>query len=334
MSKPMGQSTNFAIIGAGMAGLACARQLHAAGHGVTVFDKGRGPGGRMSTRRVTTSLGEVSFDHGAQYFTARDPDFLAHVQAMIKAGAVDRWQGTLVSLLPDGTNHPLASEPLYVGTPGMNGIVREMSKGLDVRWGVQVAGIAALDNGWSLQDANGNVLEEVHHVICAVPAEQVAPLLQDCASELANQAKAIGSQPCWAAMFVTERPFATPFDAIRFKDHPILDFYAANHSKPARGEVCAYVVHATAQWSQTHLEDSPEAIAQALLTAVRDYSDNQPECLFATAHRWRYAKVTVSHGPVYAYDKDARIGLCGDYLCGPRIESAWLSGHGLAKALA
>ena len=59
----------FAIIGAGMAGIACADALQAAGHAVAVFDKGRGPGGRMSTRRMETPLGTVAFDHGAQYFT-------------------------------------------------------------------------------------------------------------------------------------------------------------------------------------------------------------------------------------------------------------------------
>jgi predicted NAD/FAD-dependent oxidoreductase len=61
---------DFAIIGAGMAGLACADALKEAGHNVALFDKGRGPGGRMSTRRMETPLGEVAFDHGAQYFTA------------------------------------------------------------------------------------------------------------------------------------------------------------------------------------------------------------------------------------------------------------------------
>ena len=40
------------VIGAGMAGLACARELAAKGFEVTVFDKGRGLGGRTATRRA------------------------------------------------------------------------------------------------------------------------------------------------------------------------------------------------------------------------------------------------------------------------------------------
>lgn len=66
------------IVGAGMA---CASALVASGHAVTLFDKGRAPGGRMSSRRAATPAGEAAFDHGAQYFTVRDPGFAACVEA-------------------------------------------------------------------------------------------------------------------------------------------------------------------------------------------------------------------------------------------------------------
>lgn len=59
------------VVGAGLAGLVAAQRLAAAGIRVTVFDKGRGPGGRMATRRE----GDACWDHGAQFFTARDPRF-------------------------------------------------------------------------------------------------------------------------------------------------------------------------------------------------------------------------------------------------------------------
>ena len=62
---------HFAIVGAGMAGIACARTLVQAGHRVTLFEKSAGIGGRMSTRR--SQFG--TFDHGAQYFTVRDARF-------------------------------------------------------------------------------------------------------------------------------------------------------------------------------------------------------------------------------------------------------------------
>ena len=76
----------IAIIGAGLSGATAARGLADAGHCVRLFDKGRGPGGRMSTRRIDTALGQVRLDHGAQFFTARGESFARQVKAWTDAG--------------------------------------------------------------------------------------------------------------------------------------------------------------------------------------------------------------------------------------------------------
>jgi predicted NAD/FAD-dependent oxidoreductase len=90
-----------AIVGAGIAGLWLARRLAEAGHRVQVYEKARGPGGRVSTRR--TERGH--FDHGAQYFTARDPDFLRQLEDWVARGVVERWQGSIVEM-EAGKAHP------------------------------------------------------------------------------------------------------------------------------------------------------------------------------------------------------------------------------------
>jgi renalase len=331
--------TKTAIIGAGMAGLACARVLADTGQDVHVFDKGRGPGGRMSTRRVQTPQGEVQFDHGAQYFTARDPAFAAIIQDLMNQGAVAPWQGNLVRLAQDGTNTPLASEPLYVGVPGMNHVVKTLAVGLNVQWGVRVDALSRMNKMWQLRSDQDEVLGNFDQIVCAVPAEQVGPLLHDHAPELAALAKGVTSLPCWAGMFAFDRPIAMPFDAIRLEGHAMIDFIAANHSKPGREMPdqhgpSTYVVHARADWSRLHLEDNADLVAQALLEGLLGFSDNRPGLLHSAAHRWRFARVEVRNGIGFGLDATAAIGTCGDYLSGPRVESAWLSGHALGHAMA
>ena len=94
----MNPPLHYAVIGAGIAGLSCARALAASGVHVTVFDKSRGSGGRMSTRR-----GEGwACDHGAQYFTARDPLFQAELARWQAAGVAARWQPRLTVFDADG----------------------------------------------------------------------------------------------------------------------------------------------------------------------------------------------------------------------------------------
>ena len=111
--------TRTLVIGAGMAGIACARALQDAGQPVRVIDKGRGIGGRMATRRADTPAGALRFDHGAQYVTARDPAFAALLDGTPAAAVWD-----------DGAAHPH-----YVGLPGMSGLPRAMAEGLDVATG-------------------------------------------------------------------------------------------------------------------------------------------------------------------------------------------------------
>ncbi|RYE52407.1 MAG: FAD-binding protein, partial [Rhizobiaceae bacterium] len=101
----------FAIIGSGMAGLACADALASAGHSAELFDKGRGAGGRMATRRMHTPLGQVSIDHGAQYFTVRDPGFAQLVARWRSAGIATPW-------VPAGKD-------AWIGIPGMNAVIKQ-----------------------------------------------------------------------------------------------------------------------------------------------------------------------------------------------------------------
>jgi renalase len=108
------------IIGAGVAGLTIAVYLTEAGHRAVVFDKGRGVGGRTSTRRAEG----VTFDHGAQYFTVRDPRFRTFLEEHLSNTRWTQWEGRF-GVLESGKVVPETRiEPRYVGIPGMNAIAR------------------------------------------------------------------------------------------------------------------------------------------------------------------------------------------------------------------
>ncbi len=119
---------HFAVIGGGMAGIACARTLLQAGHQVTVFEKSAGFGGRMASRQTVFG----SFDHGAQYFTVRDDRF---AQALATSPKVSKpWSATTVRVL-DAFGRVAAAglparEPHWVAVPGMNGMVKHWAQPL------------------------------------------------------------------------------------------------------------------------------------------------------------------------------------------------------------
>ena len=324
---------SFAIIGAGISGLACGNALAAAGHQVSLFDKGRGPGGRMSTRRVDTPIGQAHFDHGAQFFTERDPDFQKAVSALEAQGAVGLWRGQFVRIDSNGHQHTMGDEPRYVGTPGMNGIVRGLAAGLNTTWGMRVSALSGQKGAWQLHFESGETLGPFDQIVCAVPAEQVSDLLSQHTPAIGEQAKAVRSLPCWAGLFAFEEALPIDWDMARFDGHPVLDVISTSVNKPGRTGPATYVVHGRADWSITHLEEAADQIASLLLQELAALCGPLPPPLVQSAHRWRYARVETSHGPGFLYDGDQGIGACGDWLSGPRVESAWVSGHHLGQAL-
>ena len=306
---------NFAIVGAGMAGLSCADALRDAGHVVTLFDKGRGPGGRMSTRRLQTPLGEVTIDHGAQYFTARDPEFQRLVGTWSDLGIAARW--------------PAAGADAWVGTPTMNAIVKRMACAHAVAWSHLVRGVARKNGEWWLTGETRE-LGPFDAVILAIPAEQAATMLSLHDFSMTRTALMARSQPCWTGMFVFDRRLDGVPSIIR--DAEDIAWAARNSAKPGRAESETWVVQANAPWSSANLEASSDGVAKLLLAGLSDAAGSPiPKPLAALAHRWRYAlSAGTGHGALW--NPVLGLGVCGDWLLGPRVECAWLSGRMLAHA--
>ncbi len=310
---------DIAIIGAGMAGLSCGMKLRDAGHGVVLFDKGRGPGGRMATRRAQVDGETLHFDHGAQYFTVRDTRFREQVEQWQAAGVASPW--------------PVAGDDAFVGTPGMNAPIRAMSQRLDVRFGVRVATVGRSGDGWRL-DGEGVPETVFDAVVIAVPAEQVAPLVSAYEGELAELAENTPSDPCWTLMAAFEG-MVEHGDILR--EEGAIGWAARNSAKPERepAKEC-WVVQATPDWSREHLEQETHEVAALLLEAFSARVGSLPDAIHIAAHRWRYALSGeadhAARGGAF-WDLQQQIGACGDWLVGPRIESAYLSGIELAERI-
>ncbi len=306
------------IVGAGIAGLACAEKLLVRGHNVVLFDKGRGPGGRMSTRRVPTCSGEASFDHGAQYFTARTIAFRHQLEIWIACGVVAPW--------------PQAGTDAYVGVPAMNAPVRQMAAGKSVRWATLVTRIERFGHRWHLiLDRGASV--EVDIAIVATPAEQASALLASVAPDLAAHANSTPSAPCWTAMLAFADALPTELDCLRGGAADTLGWAARNGSKPGRTGPEAWVVQASPDWSQKYLEANAEQVGAALLGALAERLETVlPPPIFCGTHRWRYARSGAA-GSAAVLDADRRLGFCGDWLIGARVEAAWISGTTLAERI-
>lgn len=311
----MDEQTEFLIIGGGMAGLSAATALARAGCKVTVLDKGRGPGGRMAARRVEIAGETVAFDHGAQYFTARDPAFCETVAAWEAASVAMRW--------------PAAGDDAWVGTPGMNAPIRAMADALDVRWGVRVETLKRTNEGWQIMAEEEIFVATT--LIVAVPAEQAQVLLANVAPDIAELVGTVESAPCWAVMAGFDEALPVPADTFRSDTGPI-SWAARNSAKPGRSGLETWVIHASAQRSREVIDLPKDEAAKVLLAdffAAAGAAPVGPAHL--DAHRWLYAFPQALAGEPVRFDPALRLGIAGDYLHSPRVEGAWLSGRAVAN---
>jgi renalase len=347
----MTTSKHIAIVGAGMAGIACARTLVQAGHRVTVFDKSQGLGGRMSTRG--SAFG--TFDHGAQYFTVRDDRFALALQTT--AGLCRPWSANTVRVLDSHGRVAAAGlparEPHWVPSPGMNALVGAWAKPLAdagcVELQTRVIGIApdALNkHHWQLRttgaDDSSHVYSGFDAVVLAIPHPQAQALLATTpkGEALAKKTAKVSVAPCWTLMLAfpqAVQPGLTTlgpqWNAARSTHHRIA-WLARESSKPGRGRVERWTVQASAAWSQEHLNDSPQRVQAKLIKAFSEITGIRAEPAHVDVHRWTYAKTEQPLGQSHLLDAKAGLGVCGDWCLGHRVEDAFVSGLELALSMA
>ncbi len=349
----MTPARHFAIIGAGIAGLSCARTLAQAGHRVTVFDKSGRPGGRMATRQSPFG----GFDHGTQYFTVRDPRFQLALQTV--PGACKPWSANTVRVL-DAHGHTVAAglpskEAHWVATPGMNDLPRLWAEPLQqagqIRTHIRVMRIergTGAKPSWTLYavgpDVDGqherHTFSDFDAVLLALPAHQAYELLanSDQAGEWIGRIDAVQVAPCWTMMLAFPQAMQPGLNALgpqwnaARSTHHRIAWLARESSKPMRTPIERWTVQASAAWSREHLQDEPARVQAKLLRAFAEVTGIRAEPAHAQMHRWLYAKTEIPLGQSHLWHAGTGLGACGDWCIGHRVEDAFVSGLELALA--
>lgn len=320
--------TSVAIIGAGIAGAVLAKQLSGIAD-VTVFEKSRGVGGRLSARRHDESV----FNHGAQFFTARSEAFQSCLTSEAVNEVITDWQPKIVTLQADEKPFKrLWYEAHYVASPQMNALVKALLGDLDVQTSVRVGNIKAASKGWTLFSADGDSLGDFDWLISAAPAPQTLELLGSQFAH-ADALARVQYSPCFALMLSFDSAPKANFDCALLRNSPI-EWIARNAARPGRSADHGLVIHSNNAWAAQHLDADEEWISNQLRTALEELTDvRASEANYYSLHRWRYAKVEKAAGSYYLLDDDAQLAACGDWCLGNRVEDAYCSGLTLGQAI-
>ncbi|MEL7485028.1 MAG: hypothetical protein AAFN41_11845, partial [Planctomycetota bacterium] len=294
-----------------------------AGFVVSLFEKARGPGGRMASRRTARDPSAPSFDHGCQMLSE---------EATITPA--EPWTHRLATIT--GTDiASVAERTRPVPTPRMNAPVADLLKGIEASYAARISRIDAAGSAVTLHTDDEN-LGTFDRLIITAPAPQSHDLLKACAPTIAEHAAAVTYDPNWTLML--ERPTGAeplPFDCAEITGHPVA-WLCHDNAKPQRQSsgdppgVERWIAQFAAEFSSNTIDEDPEAIAPRLLAAAQDHL-GQHTSLTQKPHRWRYAFVTNPVGQPFI--AEGPITAAGDWLLGNRAHHAAESGSAAANAV-
>ena len=304
-----------------MSGLGAAQRLRRSGCSVVVFEKARGPGGRLCTRRSSSG----GFDHGTPYFHAHP----SMIDAWIDSGIVAPWKGRFGKVHHDGSITGMTTPRRWVGVPKMSAIGRWMARELDVRTGVRILRLERASGSWMLTDTHDQNYGPFDALVLSCPGPQASALIpQD--SSLCAVAKDMKYTVCFAAMLDFNARVPLNWDGIEFNGEPMAHAVRSN-SKPGRSAHERWVLHANAGWSEKHQDDAPETVGRALERAFHRWS--QSDAVQTTVHRWLYARSIHAQAQHAAIDLSYRLALCGDGMTGGGVVEAIKSGEHVAQLI-
>ncbi|MEL6413754.1 MAG: FAD-dependent oxidoreductase [Pseudomonadota bacterium] len=310
----------IAIIGAGFAGLTLANRL-ADTHDVSVYEKARGPGGRMSTRRADP----FAFDHGAQYFTVETARFEAFLAPFRKSSLIEPWPKEIACV--GGAR--LSEKEKLVATPGMNSLCKALAANVTVQARAHIEQLKRSSDGWILTDKAGAEIGPFDWVISSAPSVQTAALFPITFSghSALEKTEMVG---CFSLMLGFETPLDLPWTALKSGTAPI-GWMAVNSSKPGRPAPYSVLIQSENEWGEAHLEDDPDQVRAALISAASEFAGaDLSTASHQVMHRWRYAATRTPAGERFLIDPVLQLAACGDWCLGGKVEAAFLSASELA----
>jgi len=319
----------IAIIGAGISAITIAEILKDTAF-VSLFEKSQDVGGRMAVRRSDP----YEFDHGAQFFTAKNENFKDFINPLIEKKIIKQWHARFAEYESSTLLRKITWDsryPHYVGVPGMNSIAKYLAKVFDIKLNTRVNKIIKnTEHGWELFDDNENDLGRFDWVISTAPPIQSAEILPKCfqyQSELLEKKM----KGCFSLMLGFKKALPLLWDAALISDADI-SWVSINSSKPGRAKSFSMLVHSTNTWAENHLSDDSQSVISYLCketTKIIGHDTNQANHI--GLHAWRYANIGKQDKSDLLIDYDNRLAACGDWISHGRIESAFEAGFMMAQ---
>ncbi len=310
------------IIGAGISGLACARDLQQHGYDVVLFEKSRGPGGRAATRRKDGFV----WDIGATSIAPRG-------KRIEKVILQELPTEELVEITkPIFEHHNLRVTPgdsrknvrRYTYRSGISKLGKLLAEGLDVRCETQVDGIERVGARYRV------AAEEFDVVVLTPPTPQTSALLWTIDERRANGG--VRYRSCLSIGLGFDHPLPNlAYHALvdAAGGHPLIWLSCESVKSPGRCPEggASLVAQLSPGFSLSHYENSDAQLVETVLDFLdRIFGPSFHAPVASDVMRWKYSQPeSLSLFPT-VNPEGTRVVVTGDSVAGGRIEDAFESG--------
>ena len=317
---------DFCILGSGISGSTIANLLSKK-YSVKVFDKARGPGGRSSNKRFKVNL---SFDHGVQYISPKSKQFSKFIQNLCKNKTLKTWDGNHLDFTFE--KKPLTVR--YIGKKANNDLVKYNLKGIKQSFASPITKIKFNKNYWEITLKN----KSRHHfksLIITCPFPQLKKLAKNYLNKKILKLK-VQMQPNITVMLALKNQKTVPISSIKFNDDILAWAANENSKKRFKSNINLWTLQATLKWSKKTInkyKNDKSIMSQLITRFIKLTGFEKNKIIFKRIHGWKYSYNYKKTPYLSIWDKKIKLGVCGDWFDGPKVENAWLSANDLAKRI-
>ena len=317
---------DFCVLGSGIAGSTIANLLSKK-YSVHVFDKARGPGGRSSNKRFKNNL---SFDHGVQYISPKSKLFIKYIQKLYKNKILKSWDDNHL----DFTFEKKPFSTKYIGRKANNDLVKYNLKNIKQSFASPIEKIDFKKYFWEITLKNKSK-HQFKSLIITCPFPQLKKLAKNYLDKNILKLK-VQMQPNITVMLALKNQKNLPISSIKFNDDILAWAANENSKKRFKSNINLWTLQATLKWSKKTINKykTDKSIMNQLITRfIKLTGFEKNKIIFKRIHGWKYSYNYEKTPYLSIWNKKINLGVCGDWLNGPKVENAWLSANDLAKKI-
>jgi len=320
--------SDYCVIGSGISGATIANLLNKKFQ-VNLYDKGRGPGGRASFKRIK---GQIGFDHGTQYFSPKTIEFKKFANRLIKIKILKKWSGNHIFL--NSKKKENKKHIKIIGKKGNNDICKFLLKKVKCFYQSEVKKIYYKNKLWFLLFTDGKI-RTYNGVILTCPFPQLKKLSEKFINNTFIKRK-LKMDANITVMIAIKKNKKSPSSFLF--DDPVLGWAGnENTKKRFKSKYDLWTLQSTFKWANKNIDKNKKNLKKNSKILIDKFFKltkiKKTKVIYSINHGWKYSSNSKPLKIRSYWDPQKKIGVCADWFIGPRLESGWISAHDLFKKI-